>query len=58
MSNTKSYYPINNTQVYVFSDGTYHVSFDANKVHYVFRGTREDVLQQLVHRVRRIWHVR
>lgn len=58
MSNTKSYYPINNTRVYVFPDRTYHVSFDANNVHYVFRGTREDVLQQLVHRVKRILHVR
>jgi hypothetical protein len=51
-------YPIKNTQVYQFPDGTYHVSFDANNFHYAFRGERADVLQQVVHRVKRILHVR
>ena len=51
-------YPIKNTKVYKFADGTYHVSFDANNFHYAFRGERADVLQQVAFRVKRILHVR
>ncbi|MBR4507310.1 MAG: hypothetical protein IKP24_02125 [Alphaproteobacteria bacterium] len=51
-------YPIKNTQVYQFPDGTYHVSFDAHNMHHVFNGTREQVLPGLSLRVKRILHVR
>ena len=58
MANISQNYPIKNTQVYQFSDGTYHVSFDAHNVHYEFRGTRDQILPQLVLRVKRTLHVR
>ena len=51
-------YPIKNTRVYQFPDGTYCVSFDANNLHHEFRGTREEILPQMVLRVKRILHVR
>lgn len=49
---------IKNTQVYKFKDNTYIVSFDANKFHHVFRGTREQIVPQIALRVKRILHVR
>lgn len=58
MANITQDYPIKNTKVYQFSDGTYHVSFDAHNIHHEFCGTREEILPQLVLRVKRILHVR
>ncbi len=49
---------IKNTQVYKLKDNTYVVSFDANKFHHVFRGTREQIVPQMALRVKRVLHVR
>ncbi len=50
-------YPIKNTHVYGFRDGTYFVSFDANNLHHEFIGTREQILPKIALRVKRILHV-
>lgn len=51
-------YPIKNTVVLSDKNGNYHVAFDSKIGHEEFSGTREDVLQQLVRRVKIILHVR
>lgn len=58
MVTTVQNYPITNTRVYGFRDGTYFVSFDAHNVHHEFRGTREQIVPQMALRVKRILHVR
>lgn len=51
-------YPITNTQVYKFKDGTYCVTFVAHNVREEFRGTREEIVPQIALRIKRILHVR
>lgn len=51
-------YPIKNPIVLCDKNGNYYVAFDSKIGREEFSGTREDVLQQLVHRVKRILHVR
>ena len=51
-------YPIKNTVVLSDKNGNYHVAFDSKIGHEEFFGTRAEVLKQVVHRVKRILHVR
>lgn len=58
MYNSVQDYPIKNVQIYQFANGKYFVSFDANKVHETFSGSREEVLSKLALRVQRILRIR
>ena len=59
MSRKTAVYPIKNTQVYQFKDGTYFVSFDTiHGTHEVFSGTRAEILPKLALRVQRVLHIR
>ena len=45
---------VHNVQVYKFSDGTYHVSFDSSNGHETFSGSKQQVVQAMTQSVRRI----
>ncbi len=58
MANITQDYPIKNTHVYQFSDGTYYVCFDANNIHHEFQGSRDQILPQMALRIKRVLHIR
>lgn len=58
MYKSEKEYPIKNTRVYKFAENSYCVSCDVRGKHEEFRGTREQVVNQMASRVEGVLHVR